>query len=1604
VGGTITGLTGAGLQLFLNNTETLAISGDGSFTFATAIPSGGGYAVTVKTQPVGQYCTVTGGIGTVNGAVTSIVVTCGSGLPGGYYTIGGTVSGLVGTGLKLQLNGAATLDVTGNGVFTFTTPLADSSPYTVTVLTNPATPAQTCTVSDGAGTVSGASVTDVNVTCSPPASYLIGGTVTGLTGSGLQLLLNGTATLSIAADGPFQFSAYPVVDAGTYTVTVQTQPSSPGQTCVVTYGSGTVNGADVNTVMVTCNPPGTYTVGGTLSGLATGNSITLRNNGADDLTLSANGAFTFPTALANLAGYSVTVQTPPSTPAQTCVIEDGSGTIAGADITSVAVNCLPPGTFSVGGTVAGYTGSGLTLRLNGSVDVEIEGDGPYTFPSGVTDGGAYSVTVQVQPTSPNQYCAVSNASGTIAGADVTNVDVACSAGFTVGGTLNGLLGGNTITLHNNGGDDLVLSADGAFAFATPVGVLQTYNVTIAASPASPPQQCSVSNGSGIVTIGNVTSVAVNCSSSPAFTVGGSVSGLSGSGLVLHNNGGDALPIAADGGFTFVTPLFDGSSYDVTVGTPPSTPSQTCTVTDGSGTVSGANVTSVSVSCATNLYTIGGTVSGLTGTVTLQNNGGDSLPLSGDGAFTFGTPLPDLSAYSVTVSSQPAGQFCTVSNGSGALAGANVTTVGVVCNTLYTIGGTVSGLSGSGLVLRNNGADDLPIAADGGFTFASSVPNGGAYAVTVATQPGTPNQTCTVTGGGNGDGSGTVSGASVTDILVTCVTNTYTIGGTVAGMIGSGLVLRNNGGDTLLINGNGAFTFATALPDLSAYNVTKMADPSDPLQVCTVSNGSGVLAGANVTTVQVDCPVNPPTVAVQPQSLGAKPGFTSFTLDFSGVFTDAEDPPANLVLSVESVNPAGVVDAAFDSGTQNLRLTYVYSGWYDGPPVTITVKATDSTLATATTSFPLVLVPARYENGVDWNEYVVNDGPDGYNASDTACTGAETGGYSACIHGGEARSMPVPGYSACTGLTASDALDAFFWTCNQRGGQAYMETRALKPGRGLADLIDWSGTPAWLENALTVYDGGTPVYTSPSRQWWGNPVQEIGAAATSGVLNSAGKVYAVTARPTAGVNYTLGADGVALVVKPGFVLQGSGTGGSLVTATSVDFLWVEGSFSGAPPSGTANSNGLAWTTVGFSVARKVKVWNGVGTNTAGINISAGGNNRLSEILVANQGAATSSRGIWLRGGTAHNTLADVTVFNNAGSGIEIQGSSNNRLFHVVSFANGAAGCTTCRGIYLPNNGTINSNSNVLANVTVTNNLGEGVYIVGQNTGNLATGNTLLNITAANNTYGLRLLRTNNTYVGNLAAVTHSSRDVLINTASNNTFDGVLKVTNTTGGTTGCSVTGGTNPGLTNTTCTATGAYGSTTPGGAVLHKVITVPNTFLDAVLSDTLNASEDANGEAAYAVGNDWSTFENAFRGWGLNDAAAFPATAQRGRCATGTCQLWDWSLALGDLGDLGPNGAVGGGDDVPVLLDAVTPPTGNDAVTHNWAGGGSVTLLLNAVEQRDAATGDNDGLCESGETCLYTPNIGAYQGHGALQSAGSIGSGGTVENIQLVEYAGNGY
>lgn len=344
--------------------------------------------------------------------------------------------------------------------------------------------------------------------------------------------------------------------------------------------------------------------------------------------------------------------------------------------------------------------------------------------------------------------------------------------------------------------------------------------------------------------------------SGSHRVGGSIAGLAGDGLVLQNNGGDDLTLEAGvTTFQFPTAIQGGAQYAVTVRTQPHAPAQQCVVANGSGTMGGNDVTNVSVSCTTPAFTVGGTVTGLTGTgLVLQNNAADDLSVSANAtSFQFPAALPDNAPYSVTVATQPSNpaQDCVVANGAGAIAGANVSAVNVTCTDItFPLATTVNGLSGGTLVLTGafgGAAADVNVTANGPVaSLTRPLAPGTAYQIAVRTLPSSPAQACTVT-----NGSGTITNGPV-NVTVTCSTSAFTIGGSVSGLGAAGLRLRNSAGSEIIDVPSGAssFTFVNAVASGAPYAVTVEAQPSG--LTCSVVNGTGTMGTANVTNVAVSC--------------------------------------------------------------------------------------------------------------------------------------------------------------------------------------------------------------------------------------------------------------------------------------------------------------------------------------------------------------------------------------------------------------------------------------------------------------------------------------------------------------------------------------------------------------------------------------------------------------------------------------------------------------------------------------------------------------------------------------------------------------------------------
>jgi uncharacterized repeat protein (TIGR03803 family) len=216
------------------------------------------------------------------------------------------------------------------------------------------------------------------------------------------------------------------------------------------------------------------------------------------------------------------------------------------------------------------------------------------------------------------------------------------------------------------------------------------------------------------------------SSSAVYSVGGTVSGLSGSDLTLINNETDALSVSSNGPFTFTLTSSGGGTYSVRIATQPS--GQVCTVTNGSGVIAHASITSVNVACATGpeatLYAFSGGTdgsypdSGLTaardgnfyGTTTYggANNLGTVFKVTPEGvktvlySFSGGPGDGQYPASGLELGSD--GAFYVTTTAGGAFGGGTFfrITLDGTETLLYSFGGNGSGATPQGLTLLDDG--------------------------------------------------------------------------------------------------------------------------------------------------------------------------------------------------------------------------------------------------------------------------------------------------------------------------------------------------------------------------------------------------------------------------------------------------------------------------------------------------------------------------------------------------------------------------------------------------------------------------------------------------------------------------------------------------------------------------------------------------------------------------------------------------------------------------------------------------------------------------------------------------------------------------------------
>lgn len=173
--------------------------------------------------------------------------------------------------------------------------------------------------------------------------------------------------------------------------------------------------------------------------------------------------------------------------------------------------------------------------------------------------------------------------------------------------------------------------------------------------------------------------------------------------------------------------------------------------------------------------LGGNVFGLTKPgLVVQNKGGPDLAIpAGSANFSFPEMISSDSDFEVTIKTQPTSAKCEVVNGKGKSGAYSILSVEIHCSTFsYDLGGTITGLDATGLVLINGSQKLVVPAGASKFTFteyladgttykSGRIPDGAPYGITIFQQPS--GRTCSIAGG-----TGTMGNAAKNDVAVTCI--------------------------------------------------------------------------------------------------------------------------------------------------------------------------------------------------------------------------------------------------------------------------------------------------------------------------------------------------------------------------------------------------------------------------------------------------------------------------------------------------------------------------------------------------------------------------------------------------------------------------------------------------------------------------------------------------------------------------------------------------------------------------------------------------------------------------------------------------------------------
>lgn len=617
----------------------LTTDGVNDVVFKQDLSYGYEYNLTITKQPAGQICSLENSVGIVTQDINDISISCED----INYSVGGHVSGLrehaaVTLGIQARKDASDShghieiLKIDEDGQYSFQKDgnISIGSDVIVLLLAKPT--GQTCTISypysvensgavivDENGTVyqtviprywsiknfPAKDVLNLDVNCTLN-KYLVEGKVTQPSiwsyDDPLVISLNNTyeSTVSKGGSNYFAFGYNKLSYAEEYNVTITSQPSYVS--CQIHNGSGTITG-EVHDINISCQPH-MFSIGGTVEGLSATHAIDLTlfsHVEQQTLHLDSNGSFLFDTLLPYNAYYHTYIQ-----PNKHYKCTDFEGNMPEHNVSDIAVNCtytntpptangfyvsvdenssstFKPSTYdkendTISMTIVSQPAHG-NVSVNGNSMTytptkDYFGDDSFEYKvnDGELDSTPSTINVKVRNMRDRPVAVSKSVSVTKNTTSIIDLDAHDPNGDTLQydfkQPIHGVIKKITLPNHIHYTPDSNYTGTDSFTFTAYDGTYYSDSATITIE----------------VKDENLT-----------YSVGGNIKGLDGT-VVLKNNDTDTLTLSANGTFNFSTKLADSSTYNVTIATQPST--QSCLVSNGSGTVTGVNINDINITCIT----------------------------------------------------------------------------------------------------------------------------------------------------------------------------------------------------------------------------------------------------------------------------------------------------------------------------------------------------------------------------------------------------------------------------------------------------------------------------------------------------------------------------------------------------------------------------------------------------------------------------------------------------------------------------------------------------------------------------------------------------------------------------------------------------------------------------------------------------------------------------------------------------------------------------------------------------------------------------------------------------------------------------------------------